>query len=419
MLRAIRDCENCMTKPRRIAIVGAGPIGLEAALAARARGFDVQIYERGRIAEHVAQWGHVTLFSPFGINSTELGRSPLATDCPLSDYAIVTGREYREQYLLPLGQLLKQQGRLFENAEVVSIARDGLLKGEAVGQQQRADVRFRLLVRERDPRTQTVRERDEFADVVLDCSGTWGQHRRLGIGGAPAIGEMSALQPSNYILPDILGADREQFADRDTVVIGSGYSAATAVVALGELSREHPDTRVVWLTRTERDPPLNVVENDSLPERAELVKSANHLARFGKPVFTQSGGSKVHEVVRKDTGGWRLTVSVNSDVKKISIDCTNLLALVGYRPDSCIHEELQVHQCYASEGPMKLAASLMGETSADCMQQAAPASGVLNNPEPNFYILGAKSYGRDSRFLIRVGLQQIEQVMQQLGNSTD
>ena len=59
---------------------------------------------------------------------------------------------------------------------------------------------------------------------------------------------------------------------------------------------------------------------------------------------------------------------------------------------------------------MKLAAALMGESSADCMTQSTPASDTLRNPEPGFFILGAKSYGRDSRFLLRIGLEQIQSV---------
>ncbi|HVW37886.1 MAG TPA: FAD-dependent oxidoreductase, partial [Pirellulales bacterium] len=43
--------------PARIAILGAGPIGLEAALYARYLGYDVDIYERGRAAENLLRWG--------------------------------------------------------------------------------------------------------------------------------------------------------------------------------------------------------------------------------------------------------------------------------------------------------------------------------------------------------------------------
>src|SRR6266851_1988222 len=62
---------------RRIAVLGAGPIGLEAGLYARQLKLPFTIFEQGRIGEHVWRWGHVRLFSPFGMNSTPLGRKAI------------------------------------------------------------------------------------------------------------------------------------------------------------------------------------------------------------------------------------------------------------------------------------------------------------------------------------------------------
>ena len=47
---------------------------------------------------------------------------------------------------------------------------------------------------------------------------------------------------------------------------------------------------------------------------------------------------------------------------------------------------------------------------ADCLQQAAPGPDQLKSPEPNFYVIGSKSYGRDPSFLLRTGHQQVEAV---------
>src|SRR6516164_8163612 len=100
--------------PPRIAVLGAGPVGLEAALYARALGLPVTVYERGRIAEHVQRWGHVRLFSPFGINATPLGRAALKAENPRhelpADGDCVTGRDYAAAYLEPLAMT----GRLIE-----------------------------------------------------------------------------------------------------------------------------------------------------------------------------------------------------------------------------------------------------------------------------------------------------------------
>jgi hypothetical protein len=44
---------------------------------------------------------------------------------------------------------------------------------------------------------------------------------------------------------------------------------------------------------------------------------------------------------------------------------------------------------------------------------------ALLNPEPDFYILGAKSYGRNSRFLIATGLKQIRDLFTIIGDRED
>ena len=55
-----------------------------------------------------------------------------------------------------------------------------------------------------------------------------------------------------------------------------------------------------------------------------------------------------------------------------------------------------------------------GETSSDCLAQTSHGPDVLTNPEPNFFLLGNKSYGRNPRFLLRVGYAQVLEVFELL-----
>jgi thioredoxin reductase len=391
---------------KRIAIIGAGPIGLEAALYARLRDFEVVVLEKGTVAANVRSWGHVRLFSPFEINSSEWGRGALpASGLPAAD-SLLTGARFFEQYLRPLSQHSLLKGYIQQNTRVITIGKRHLWKGDAIGSRSRLNSPFTLLTE-----SPANGERVVEADFVLDCSGTFGNHNCLGDGGVPAVGERQLSERIDYCLPDIADKNHARFVGRRTLVIGSGYSAATAVVALGDLIDQNADTEVFWLTRRVTETPLSTIDGDTLRGRVDLTARANELAANVNSRINWLPASCVRQIETHDDGSIQVTIEENAEqgdstCKIVAVD--NVIANVGYHPDRSLYEELQVHECYASQGPMKLAAALMGETSADCMTQSSLATDTLKNPEPGFFILGAKSYGRDSRFLLRIGLDQIQ-----------
>ena len=53
-----------MSRGSRILVVGAGPIGIEAALRGAQLEHEVDVLEAGRIGENLRSWGHVRMFSP-------------------------------------------------------------------------------------------------------------------------------------------------------------------------------------------------------------------------------------------------------------------------------------------------------------------------------------------------------------------
>src|SRR5262249_6190449 len=151
-----------------------------------------------KVAEHVRRWGHVRLFSPFGMNCTSLGRSAIQSELP-GEGDLLTGREYLAAYLEPLAKTSLLAGCLRLETQVLQLGRAGMGKEEQPGNPLRGRQPFRLLVREGKSR-----ERVEEADVVLDCTGTYGQHRWLGDGGIPAAGELAAEGQIAYGLEDVL-----------------------------------------------------------------------------------------------------------------------------------------------------------------------------------------------------------------------
>ncbi|TWU09259.1 putative glutamate synthase subunit beta [Symmachiella macrocystis] len=393
---------------KRIAIVGGGPIGLEAALYGRLAGFDVDLYEKGPLAANMRDWGHVRLFSPFRMNASNWAQRAIDEQQPgvrlPGDDQFLTGREYADRYLLPLSRLPILSESLHEQTTVVGISRMNSWKADLIENPARGNDLFRLLLRDR-----SGIERDVSADYVLDCSGVYPHHNWLGAGGLPAVGETSAVGAIEYGVPDILGSRREFYAGQTTLVIGSGYSAATAITGLARLAESDKKTRAIWITRSERTPPLAVIDEDPLPERGTLTAKANRLAMSADSPITLMPQRIIQGIQLIDgQGGFRVIVRHREEHEMLSAD--RIVANVGYQPDRSLYSELQMHECYATSGPIKLAAALMGETSTDCLNQSSNGVETLRNPEPGFFILGAKSYGRDSRFLIRVGLEQIVDV---------
>lgn len=390
---------------KRIAIIGAGPIGLEAALLARLRGHNVDVFEQGHIAEHVRSWGHVRLFSPFVLNSSPWGRETLAEQTLPDDSAFLTGQEFYQQYLLPISQHPLLAECIHQSTSVLGVSRTGHWKMDEIGKPTRAQSPFRLLIR-----SESDKETSHEADVVIDCSGTYSQHNWLGAGGLPAPGERECSDRIAYHLCDVAGVDSIRYANRNILVAGSGYSAATAVVELARLATEAPETRITWLTRSNQPLPLRSIENDSLSERDTLTSAANTLATQSEGPVRWLSGRTISKLAPGEESTVRVTVQEpDGTTAALNADC--ILALVGYRPDRLLYEELQVHECYATQGPIRLAAALLGETSGDCLSQPPAGPDLLRNPEPDFFILGAKSYGRSSHFLLKTGHSQIETVL--------
>ena len=384
--------------PPNVAIVGAGPIGIEAALAAAERGWPFTVYESAAtVAGHVREWGHVRLFTPWAMNLSARVRRVLGDAAP-GGADLPTGDELADRVLDPVAAALGDRVRL--GTRVLALAREGLLKHEEISSAARGSRPFRLLVAGPDGA-----ERVEHADVVLDCTGTWGEPNALGDGGIPAPGESSLGARIERHLPDF-ARDAPDWAGRRILLTGSGHSAQTAAQALAALARQAPGTEVVWAVRG-GDRSFGALAGDPLPARAELNRDATSLAAGASDAVDVQFGVVCERLAER---GGRIAVALrNGAVGELEVD--RVLALNGGVGDASLYRQLQVHECYATAAPMKLSAALLaqsGEGPADCLGLAPPGPETLVNPEPGFFILGAKSYGRNSQFLLQVGWQQVD-----------
>ncbi|MCZ6507101.1 MAG: hypothetical protein O7A04_03495 [Acidobacteria bacterium] len=389
---------------RRLAILGAGPTGIEAALAAADRGWSFELFEASAaVGDNISDWGHVRLFTPWSLNvSPRMRRHLDRAGLPApDDETCPTGSELRQRVLLPLAASPAMAPNLRLGARVVDISRTGLLKHEEIGTAERGRHAFRLLVRD-----STGQEEIVTADTVLDCTGSYSLTNWVGDGGIPAPGETAAARRIFRRVPDLV-ADADDWRGLAVLLIGAGYSAQTAVEGLARLAAEDGATKVVWALRSVT-PQWQIDPQDPLPERSRLTAAARELAAGSSAAVDVRTGVVVERLAEVADGLEVTLRRVDGECETVTVD--RLLGLTGSVGDHTMYRQLQVHECYATCGPMKLAAALLGAAGGDCLTQESHGAETLINPEPGFFILGSKSYGRNATFLMRVGWQQVEEV---------
>jgi len=372
-----------MSAPARntLAVVGAGPVGLEAAAAALERGFDVHVFERGEVGAHPIAWGHVRLFTTWGANVGPASARLLARHgwtAPTADER-PTGAELAERVLAPLAATPELKGRVHEHAQVVHVARQATLRGERAGDPARGGRPFRLLVRDHGGRESVL-----HAFAVVDASGTYGSPNWAGSGGIPARGELYLAPQMSYHCDDVRGLRRARHAGKRTLVIGGGATACTTVLELAQLAAEVPGTTITWVTRG-TGPFAGEAAGEPLAPRAELFAAAHGLREGGEPALTWVGGAEVEGFeYNSATHKYRVALDVAGKARLEEAD--QVIVNAGYRPDLAPWRELEVREI----------------------------GGALEWEEPGFHVVGAKACGRAGGFRPETGWAQVEAALADL-----
>jgi thioredoxin reductase len=361
---------------KKLIIVGAGPIGLEAALAAKK--FDVTVLEKGEVGGSLKRWGETRLFSPMGMNLSARAKS-LVT---IGDDELLTGPELIERALGPIARNLNVKTR----HKVISIGRARMRRDEFANYPLRAERNFRLLVETPEG------ERFFEADAVLDASGVFDQPQWMGAGGVPARGERAL---GDRVIRHIGGV--KDLRDRKVLLVGHGHSAAHAIDLLINMG-----VRVSWVVRSGNARPVAEVANDPLPERARVAARANELAN--------SSQLRIERRAHVESVDADLNVELSGG-RSLSVDA--VISLTGYRPDLSILSELAIEISPASEGAARLTRAISNVT--DCLSVPSVSPRDLESGEPGFALAGSKSYGRSRTFLLQTGISQLEALLQQLG----
>ena len=385
-----------------VAVIGGGPIGLAAAAHLVARGLPVRVYEAGAsVGASVLDWGHVRIFTPWQYNIDPAARALLARQGWVMPPAeeLPTGAELYDHYLRPLAETPELARAIETGARVESIARQGIDK---VASKDRNARPFRLRIRQSDGSL-----RHDLARAVIDASGTWTQPNPLGGDGLVAPGERKHADRIAYGMPDVLGRDRASYAGRHTVVVGAGYSAANVLLDLAQLADQrrrdrdhlggarHQSRARLWrrpCRRTARPrrarlaaqgtgrPPARSIWSWGLRRRRSRPSTAGSGLRE-KPPAGLSGSAR-------PTGSWWPR---------------------GSGPISTMTRELRLELDPWLES-VKALGPMIDPNLHSCGSVEPHGYRELGHPEPDFYTIGVKSYGRAPTFLLLTGYEQARSV---------
>ncbi len=391
-----------MTSSLPVAIIGGGPAGLAAAAHLVQYKQAFVLFESGpALGTHFLEYGHVQLFSAWRYNIDAASKKlfelhGLALPDPEH---LPYGKEIAEQYLQPLGELPELKPFIHLNSRVVHLQRQGLDKMKTADREEKP---FELVIENGTGTRKTIRAR-----AVIDATGTWKNPNSVVSGGAPD----AAAEFVDYGIPAILGADQKRFENKRVAVVGSGHSAMNSLLDLVQLKKEFPATQITWIVRKATpEQAFGGGDADQLPERGALGTQVRSLLE--QEVIDIQTSTFIQSLDRLN----RQQVMLNAEQKGRQIELgpfDRVIANTGSRPDFELLREIRYSFDPALESVPALA-PLIDPNLHSCGTVRPHGERELRQPEKDFYIIGAKSYGRAPTYLMATGFEQARSVVAHL-----
>lgn len=403
----VKETVNYSNKNLPIVIIGAGPIGLAAAAHLVEQNQTFILLEAGNeIAHNIRTWGHVTLFSPWRYNINKAAKSLLEESDWLEPNleTIPTGHDLIDLYLKPLAELTQIKPSIRLNSKVVGISRQ---LNDKMKSKNRLNQSFNIYVEKED-------DIDIIeAKAVIDATGTWGNPNPANSTGVWLKNEKALADHIEYGIPDI-NTNPKRYANKKIAVIGGGHSAINTLLALAELQKDNPSTKLVWIMRKRSvEEAYGGEEKDALAARGALGIRIHELVDTGKiEVVTPFYISQV-----KKEENIHIIGTINGE-QKVLTGFDELIVNAGNRPDFTMNNELRLSIDTATESVQALA-PLIDPNEHSCGTVRAHGEEILRQPEKDFYIVGAKSYGRAPTFLMATGYEQVRSITAYLSGDNE
>jgi hypothetical protein len=186
----------------------------------------------------------------------------------------------------------------------------------------------------------------------------------------------------------------------------SGHSSINTILELDKLKDQYPDTTIHWILRKKRIQDVyGGQEADALEARGALGIKIEQLVNSDRVnVYTPF---HVQQIVNENN---QLTiVGYQNDQKFALPGIDEIISNTGSRPDFSFLREVRLSIDPSLESVLEIA-ELIDPNIHSCGTVRPHGERELRHPEKDFYIVGAKSYGRAPTFLMATGYEQVRSI---------
>lgn len=413
--------------PATIAVIGAGPVGLEASLYARFLGYNVDIFDSGRPAKNASRWHSRLLNVPVSDCTTPLGHAALHSQDP--EYSapdanrFFTGQEFADEYLIPLAKSDLLVDTVHINSQVIEVSRLHTSLDDQADLQDRCNDEFRLLIKSRDRGTYTRR-----ADIVFDCRGAMSGICGWGPAGSQTIATDGLLEEVHRWLPLDPRFELRSVQGKQTILFGQSDLAvrfaeewsewlenATSPEIAESLRRLAPlpsplspsilntaeqklDLKLIWLI-----PSISLATDTIVTQLAEKLA-----AKYSNPkLFSFLPIRGIERIGRHESGRWVLELLLADD-STVELQGDVFAPFPKARPTPFIGPELLSQDFAFRAEPLTLPADHHQSEISNW-----PGWRVATH-EPHYYRLGSLDQPHDPKGLSQA-YQQIRELFALLG----
>jgi hypothetical protein len=379
-----------MESPATVLVIGGGPVGIEAALYARFLGYYVSIFEARRVAHRMLDWHHRPLALPVSQTTTPLGHAAIAAQNPTyrrpDPDRVFTGREYAEEYLLPLAKTDLLFDDIHFLSPVVDLSRIATYRRDGVCPQQRCNDEFRAVVQGQHRGPWSAR-----GDCVLDCRGHAIEPIGMGPGGGLAIGEQELGNELMLHAPRDRKFETKAVLGKRVGLMGEDALACQCVEDWISHVPTEPGTRLVWLVRP---------SSESVSDRVATLRTRIESTSIRQQVLCiETRG--VESIARREDGilVWKL---LKEDDSTVELETDLAMRRTGFRYRS-LGPQLHAHaDGWISAGPQ--------------VDWQAPR---FVTAEPGYYALRADPIEQGAGAGLPQAFDQIRQVFGIIGGRLD